>query len=243
MNASEASLTLADPTGRILAETPSEDDLRALYPHPPGFVRLGMIAGAHGEATGLDGSSRTLSGPADLRIIRVLRAAADVVVVGAATALHENYGPIGVRDPLVATRSEDQQPTPIVAIVSFSGTLPSGLGPGNALLLTTSDAPALSLADEWGDSLVLVGRHSVSPHLLVEALNGRGLTRILCEGGPALGALLLSAGVVGDYCRTDSPVVGDDSGPLTPEVPPSWEAVHTLTAGGFTMRRWRSPQA
>lgn len=230
------------PTQRPIAETPSEDDLRALYPHPSGMVRLGMIAGTGGGATGEDGSSRSLSGPADLRIVRVLRAAADVVVVGAATALRENYGIIGIRESLATTRNPDQAPAPILAVVGYSGSLPSGLGPGNTLFLTTADAPAMSLAEEWGSSLVLVGHQSVSPHLVLNSLVDRGYQRILCEGGPALARLLLDAGVIADYCRTESPVKGDEAGPLTPEVPEGWSAAHTLRAGDFTMTRWCSPR-
>jgi riboflavin biosynthesis pyrimidine reductase len=234
----EAALTQTHPVERPIAETPSEDDLRALYPHPRKTVRLGMIAGAGGEATGEDGTSRSLSSPVDLRIVRVLRAAADVVVVGAATALHERYGAIGIRETLAETRTPDQPPAPLLAVVGFSGTLPPGLGPGNTLLLTTADAPATSLADEWGDSLVLVGHESVSPHLLISALNDRGLTRILCEGGPALARLLLDAGVITDYCLTESPSPGDENGPLTPEVPPTMSLAHTLTSSGMIMNRW-----
>jgi len=234
----DTTLTQTHPTERPIAETPSEDDLRSLYPHPPGMIRLGMIAGPGGEATGEDGSSRSLSGPVDLRIVRVLRAAADVVVVGAATALRERYGAIGIREALAATRSPDQAPAPLLAIVGYSGSLPPGLGPGNTLFLTTADAPATSLVDEWGDSLVLVGHQSVSPHLLVTALTDRGLPRILCEGGPALARLMLDADVVTDYCRTESAAPGDENGPLTPEVPPTMSLTHTLTSSGMTMNRW-----
>lgn len=234
-------LTLTQPVSRGLAETPSEDDLRALYPHPPGMVRLGMIAGPHGAATGPDGSSRSLSGPEDLRIIQVLRAAADVVVVGAATAMREHYASIAVRDALVSTRAPDQAPTPIVAVVGFTGTLPAGLGPDNALFITTTGAPAVSLAKEWGYSLILAGRDEIVPHVMIAALAERGLTRVLGEGGPALARLLLGHDAVTDYCLTESPLPGDENGPTVPEVPEGFRPIHTLEGGGFTMRRWGIP--
>lgn len=234
-------LSQTHPIVRPLGETPSEDELRALYPHPPGMVRLGMIAGPHGEATGPDGSSRSLSGPEDLRIIRVLRAAADVVVVGAATATREHYASIAVRDALSATRALDQAPTPIVAVVGYSGTLPAGLGPDNALFITTAGAPAVSLAGEWGYSLILAGRDEIAPHLMIAGLAERGLTRVLVEGGPALARLLLDHGAVTDYCLTESPFPGDENGPTVPEVPEGFRPIHTLKGGGFTMRRWGTP--
>src|SRR5660398_275303 len=59
------------------------DPLGLVYAQHPGVVRLGMIASADGRASGPDGSSRSLNGPADHRILRLLRAQADVVLVGA----------------------------------------------------------------------------------------------------------------------------------------------------------------
>ncbi|RII84989.1 pyrimidine reductase, partial [Clavibacter michiganensis subsp. insidiosus] len=51
---------------------------------------------------------------------------------------------------------------------------------------------------------------------VVDALRGRGLTRVVCEGGPALAASLLAAGRVDELCLTTSPELVT---PLTPLVP------------------------
>jgi len=240
-SAADSTLVQTHPVKRPLVENPSEDDLRILYPHAPGLVRLGMIAGPYGEATGPDGSSRTLSGPEDLRVMRVLRAAADVVVIGAATAIREGYGPIAIRDSLAATRAPDQAPAPVVAIVGFTGTFPPGFGPDNALFVTTIDAPAASLVKEWGYSLIITGRGSISPHVMIAAFIEHGMTRVLCEGGPALARLLLDHDAVDEYCLTESPLHGDENGPVVPDVPPAMEPLHALEGGGFTMRRWSIP--
>ncbi len=233
-----ANLTETYPSRRAIPETPNEATLRALYPHPPGMIRLGMISGARGEAAGTDGSSRSLQGPGDLRVFRVLRAAADVILVGGATARSERYGAIHVRDALAASRSPNQAPTPIVAVLTLTGSMPGRLGPHNALLVTTRRAPAAALAAEWGDSLVLAGDLEPSPSAMIAAFADRGLTRVLCEGGPTLARLFLDASAVTDYCLTTSPLPGDEGGPHVPSVPGAMRLIHTLESEGFVMRRW-----
>ncbi|MFD2350458.1 dihydrofolate reductase family protein [Nonomuraea ferruginea] len=39
------------------------------------------------------------------------------------------------------------------------------------------------------------------------ALHARGLTRVLCEGGPRLNAQLAAAGLVGELCLSVSPLL------------------------------------
>jgi riboflavin biosynthesis pyrimidine reductase len=234
----ESVLAQTYPIARELPETPSEDTLRSLYPHAPGMIRLGMISGTNGESAGLDGSSRSLQGHDDLRVLRVLRAAADVVVVGGETARRERYGPIRLRDALAATRSSDQAPNPIVAIVTLTGSVPDGLNPTNSLLVTTHSAPAVSLADQWGKSMVLAGDSLPSPEYMTVAFADRGLSRILCEGGPSLWRWFLDAGVVTDLCMTTSPRLGGRGARHVPSVPENLQHFHTLESQGFVMRRW-----
>lgn len=231
------------PIHRDIPETADEADLRHLYPHPDGMVRLGMIAAASGEASGPDGSSRSLTGPEDLRVLRALRAGADVVLVGARTARLEGYGPIRVPAEWKDSRDGLMRPAPVVAVVTFTGSLPVGLTPENSLAITTIDSPAATaLAATWGDSLLAGGFDDFSPRLIIDALRAHGFTRVLCEGGPSLARLLLDHGVVSDYCVTSSPHHGGPSAPLVPPVPEGWQLAHVLEAGGFTMRRWSNPQ-
>jgi riboflavin biosynthesis pyrimidine reductase len=226
------------PVTRDLPETASEDDLRSLYGHAPHTVRLGLISAEGGWATAPGGSSRPLGGVEDRRVIRVLRAAADVVLVGAGTARREEYGPIVVRPALVADRAPAQPPEPLVAVVSATGNVPAELGPGTSLLITAEAFPAARRAREWGESLIVAGRDGLDAPIALAALAERGLTRVLCEGGPALARVLLEARLVSDYCLTTSPRPGDPAGPRVPDVPESFELAHTLEGDGFTMRRW-----
>ncbi|HEY9242183.1 MAG TPA: dihydrofolate reductase family protein, partial [Streptosporangiaceae bacterium] len=63
-------------------------DLAALYAYPAGpdraWMRANMIESVDGAAT-VDGLSGGLSGPADREVFGVLRALADVILVGAGT--------------------------------------------------------------------------------------------------------------------------------------------------------------
>jgi riboflavin biosynthesis pyrimidine reductase len=170
--------------------------------------------------------------------MRVLRAAADVVIVGGATARREDYGPIRVRDALASTRAADQTPAPVLAVVTLTGSIPDGLEPGKTLLVTTRQAPAAALAPQWGDSLIVAGDMVLSPRDALDALADRGFTRVLCEGGPALARLFLYADAVDDYCLTASPHAGPEGAPRVPAVPDAMRLAHTLESEGFLFRRW-----
>ncbi|MDP9436994.1 MAG: dihydrofolate reductase family protein, partial [Actinomycetota bacterium] len=78
-----------------LVPDPAPVDLLDLYDAPAPYVRGGMVQSADGTASSA-GSSRPLSPEPDREVFRVLRAVADVVVVGAGTARAEDYGPVPV---------------------------------------------------------------------------------------------------------------------------------------------------
>ena len=80
---------------------PSVDYVISLVP----AVALSLVVSLDGQLCGPDGSSRSISGPEDLDWLRRLRASSDVVVVGAATAVVENYGPIRVRPEFASART------------------------------------------------------------------------------------------------------------------------------------------
>jgi riboflavin biosynthesis pyrimidine reductase len=203
------------PFRELLPATGGTDaDLPAAYAYPVGldrpWVRANMVASADGGAIGPSGRSRDLSSAPDRRIMGVLRALCDVVLVGAATARAEGYGPIRVgrtRAPLRAGRPA----TPRVAVVSRSLDLPEALlteAPDDArtLVFTTSHAPAARVerVREHADLVVVEGR-SVGPEHVVNGLAERGLYRVLTEGGPHLLAEFVAAGLLDELCLTLSP--------------------------------------
>lgn len=207
-----------------------EPDLAGLYAHPPG-VRLGMVASLDGSTT-LDGSSRPLSGPADLRVFGVLRRQADVVLVGAGTARSEGYRPVRVSPQDRAARAaRGQEPVPRIAVLTRGRGLGEGsplLAPDSGLLLLRAD-PARTPAEAAADA--------------VAALRGRGLHRVLCEGGASLNGALLEAGLVDEVCATVSPLLAGGQGPRlavgAPERAVPLELVHLLHEDGVLLGRWR----
>lgn len=237
----DVTLTLAGGDNTSFPADPSEAGLASLYRQRAYTVRLGMIESADGKSAGADGTSRTLNGPRDLRILRTLRAQADVVLVGAQTARRERYGPITLPVAMVSgRRSAGLADTVALAIVTRSGNLPPGLDPDSTWIFTTAgSAASRRLEPMWSSRLIYAGDDDVSPRAIIRELAARGLTRVLCEGGPTLAQELLGRSLVDDYCVTTSPLPGGTHATQTPPVPDGFLLTHELVGGGFTMRRWR----
>ena len=100
-------------------------ELEELLALPPA-VALSFVISLDGQLVGPDGSSRSLSSDIDLELLRRLRAAADVVVVGKRTAEVERYSAITVRPEFEAVRRRaGLTPHPALVVVDRSGpTLP-----------------------------------------------------------------------------------------------------------------------
>ncbi|PKQ18111.1 MAG: hypothetical protein CVT68_05050 [Actinobacteria bacterium HGW-Actinobacteria-8] len=206
------------------------DPLALVYAHHPGVVRLGMIASADGRASGADSSSGSLNGPADHRILQLLRAQADVVLVGGATARSEHYKDVSVP---VSTAAQ-----PDLAIVSRDGKIPAGLDPQRTWLVTTSHAPAALSPPLPADRVIIAGDDSLDAKALIATFATRGISKILCEGGPTVASWLLAANVVDDICLTRSTVLAGADQPAVPPIPRCFALTHRLEGGGFTMERW-----
>lgn len=176
-----------DPTTR--------EGLRAIYTPPRlPWLRANMVSSLDGAATGSDGRSGTVNNAVDVDVFHLLRKLADVVLVGAGTAVAETYGSTG---------------TPIV-LVSRRGRIPDdlrGREPGAVRLATVADAPGLAAArDELGEEHVYVtGASEVDLPALLGRLHEQGMRHVLCEGGPTLLGTLLEAGLVDELCHTITP--------------------------------------
>jgi len=252
----EPTLTVLAPAelaGTVLAPDDAETQLTGLYRHPVrpgrGYLRAGMVSTLDGAATGIDGSSRSINNTADLRVFRVLRAAADGVLVGARTARGERYRSIRVPPPLRAGRAaRGQSEVPVLVVVTRSGALPDGLLEAEhgvlALVPRGSDAES-TLTARWGtERVIAVGERDVDLAAGLTALADRGLPRVLSEGGPDLLGQLFAAGLVDEWCLTWSPlVVGGDAvrtiaaGAFLDPAPTAHLA-HLLYADGVLLGRW-----
>ena len=85
---------------------PTRDELLAAYALPDRDatrVRMNFVQSADGAVT-LQGRSGPLGGDTDRAVMRVLRAMADVVIVGAGTVRVEEYGGLGGDDEDAAWR-------------------------------------------------------------------------------------------------------------------------------------------
>lgn len=229
----------------------TDEELAAAYASPPGpWVRANMVATADGAAQSLQGRSGGISGEADKRLFGLLRALADGVLVGASTVRREGYGPARRRGQWAERRvAEGRAPVPTIAVVS--GHL--DLDPDAAVfteaaqrtvVLTVSSAPAdrRSALARVAD-VVDAGESTVDLGLAVKALHQRGLTSLLCEGGPRLLAQVAGAGVLDELCLTVSPLLtaGDATRVLNglPLVPPlSMRLGHVLEEDGYLFCRY-----
>ena len=188
--------------------------LDAHYAWPEGTtapsVRVNFVSSVDG-AVSVDGRSGGLGTVADKAVFGLLRRLADVVLVGAGTVRAEDYR--GARRP---TRGRATPPP--IAVVTGS----ADLDPGSRLFTDTA-VPPLVLTVESADpakreALAAAGGEVVvlprlTPDALLAELGGRGLRRVLCEGGPSLLGALQAADAVDELCLTVSPLLaGGDAG-------------------------------
>jgi len=225
------------PVRRLLpAPRPEgEIDLHQAYAWPEDrCLRVNFVTSLDGAAA-VDGRSGGLGGPADKAVFSHLRATCDVIVVGAATATAERYGPARVP---VAVVSASLSPPPDARLFR---PVP---GTARPLVLTCASAPADRRAALARVAEVIdCGDHAVDPLQLVAGLEGRDLRRLLCEGGPRLFASLLTADVVDELCLTLAPILvaGDapraTRGPALP-MPRDMTLVSALEDEGTLLLRY-----
>jgi riboflavin biosynthesis pyrimidine reductase len=174
-------------------------DIDRLYAAPSEpWLRVNMVSTLDGAATGDSGKAGSINNAADKVVYDALRAAADVIVVGAGTARIEGYGPVD--KPIVAVTRSGRVPPTLV-----------GGPPGSVLVATCSASPNIdevkSLVGE--EHVLVVGEHNVDLVGLRRELVDRGFARQLSEGGPRLLRDMLECGIVDELCVTVVPrIVG-----------------------------------
>lgn len=202
-------------------DTPVDDhDLDRLYAYPAGVercvVRGNAIASLDGGAT-TDSTSGGLGGAGDRRIFALLRELADVIVVGVGTARAENYG--GARmSPAQRQRrrARGQGEVPPMALVTRSGVIERDLR-----VLTGSEVPPLVLTcaaavdaarSRVGSAAEVLDCSDADPQQVdlgtaLRRLAGRGLLRVLTEGGPSLLGAFIGAQLLDEMCLTSAPLL------------------------------------
>jgi riboflavin biosynthesis pyrimidine reductase len=171
------------------------------------YVRLNMVTSLTGSATGADGTSETLTSRDDRAILGVIRAHADVVLVGAQTVRAEGYIVPRASRLAVVTASGD-----------LSGSRLESAEPADRdrvlVLAPEARADAVRAAVAPLGLRVVPVRGDAGPADLVAALDAEGLPRIVCEGGPGLASAFAAAGAIDEYCVTVAPVIGPVARPF-----------------------------
>ncbi len=189
LRAAGVEVAVDDGVPHALCEELNEPFARFIRSGLP-FVTFKAAVSLDGKVAAAGGEPRWISSPQSRREVHAMRAAADAVMIGAATARRD--------DPLLTVRDADG-PDPVRIVVSRTGDLPvagrlvASAGETPTILLTSSIDPAQARA------LTSAGVEVVRAGGLRDGLTqlaDRGLVEILCEGGPTLAAALLADGLV-----------------------------------------------
>jgi len=186
------------------------------------WIAVCMIAGLDGS-TVVQQNSRALSSVTDQQVVITLRAAADMIIVGAGTVRAEGYGP---------PRKAGQR----VAVVSRSGDLDYSMplfASGRGLVILPEDAPEVP---------VPAVRAGVGDVDLAAAVAQLDIGMLQAEGGALLNGSLAAADLIDELNLTISPQLSGGDGPrLTagaPDLSQRMSLVHVLEDDGFLFTRY-----
>ncbi len=203
-----------------------DGELSELYAYPDAtqrvWARANFITSLDGAASA-DGTTSSLGGPGDRALFNLLRALADVIVVGAGTVRAESYG--GARlsaEERQQRQARGQSEVPPIAVVTVSGHLDQDMPVFTRtevapLVLTCTAAAgatrnrlcgAADVVDCSGDDA-----DRVDTAALLAALAARGLNRVLTEGGPTLLSAFVDDDLLDELCLTIAPSVVGGTGP------------------------------
>jgi riboflavin biosynthesis pyrimidine reductase len=195
--------------------------LRSTYRFPARldrpWVQVNFVSSADG-ACEVSGDSEFLSDPLDQEVLAAARNTADVVLVGARTAVAGNYQSIPT-DPACRI-SEGLTARPALAVVSGRCSLP----PESPLFADPELRPTVFTCEaapgeqrrallRAGVDVISAGEDRVDLDVVLAELDRRGHRRIDCEGGPHLFASLIEACLVDELRLTVAPqLVGGHGG-------------------------------
>ena len=225
------------------------DDLHSVYAThwlPDGGLRANFVASIDG-AISVSGLSGGLQTPGDNKVFAALRDLSDVVLVGSGTAQAEGYRPVRLSPERAQRRLTVGLPDALrIAVVS--GTLrvdpDAKLFADPSTIVLTTDRADPDVRAALAAEVVVCGADQLDLNLAVNVLHARGLTRILCEGGPSLFASVAAAGLLDELCLSVSPILaGPGSGRLS--AGPEWasaqpmDLVALLEEDGALFHRYR----
>ena len=199
-----------------------------------------MIISQDRHFVGPSDSSRDLTSESDLKLLLLLRALSDVVLVGANTARMENYQQPKARDEFAFLNRKPPRLAVVSAKLDFDLTSPLFHGSSEkTIVINVGDkTPALEL----NDIAHIVDVSSTSSNFaqdIITALTELDLKKVTCEGGPSLLTQLLEADAVDEYDLTISPVTVGGSPAWSDALPQDskWDQVGSAVSGDFEFKR------
>lgn len=190
--------------------------LEELYTYPADrdrWVAVNVVSALDGGIE-VEGRSAGLSTPADRRVFALAHDLADVVLLGAGTAVAEEYP--GLRpDATVSARRERHGLSPVapLAIVTSGASLPPDatsvvdvLAPSIVITCAASDPGRRHAWREAGARVLVTGAEEVDLADAVGQLARYGMRRIDCEGGPGLVGALLARDLVDEIRLSVAPL-------------------------------------
>lgn len=178
-------------------------------------VRVGMVTSVDGSVADEDGWTSGLGGSADKRVLQVLRAHSDGIMVGAGSIRTARYPPHRLRGMFLSYRTAKgaPRPSPLVVVTGtlrLDWSLPVFTQAAAPTIVLTSVAALASDEGEMqfaGDVLV-AGDEQVDLERGLDLLRERyGMKKLLCEGGPRLAAAMFDRGLVEELCLSLAPVL------------------------------------
>ncbi len=178
------------------------------------WIRTNMVLTLDGNFVDSLDSSRGLSCEADLRLLLMLRAISDVVLIGAATARKENY-------PIPRLRKEHlnfSQKAPTLCVVSKSLDLSVNL----KMFQNCDDKPIvitqIDQGKSWNENLdriadlaeIVILDGPITGQKISDSLRELQFHNIVCEGGPSLIALLQKDALIDEMDITYAPEISGE---------------------------------
>jgi len=207
--------------------------------HSRPFLTLKIAATLDGRIATSTGQSQWITGADARRAVHMMRARHDAVMVGGGT--------VRADDPTLTVRDLGIARQPVRVIVSnrtlVAPNLQDSLPQGPVWHLHGADV----VPSDWATSIPCATRNgTMDMGAAMTALAARGMTRVFCEGGGALAASLLAAGLVDELVVFHAGcVIGADGTASVAGLnvralaeAPRFSLVETRPIGADVMQRW-----
>lgn len=203
------------------------------------FVTLKLAATLDGRIATATGESQWITGPDARRAVHLMRARHDAVMVGGGT--------LRADDPTLTVRGIGPVPQPVRVIVSNSTMHAPNLMASQATAPVWQCHGGGAAVPDWATGILCdTTGNGIDTRSVMQNLAAKGITRVFCEGGGALAASLLAAGLVDDIVVFHAGrVIGADGTPAVAPLgvtalsaAPQFDLVDMRRIGADIMHRW-----